>query len=76
MKIVVLTLALTLLSLISHTNAGNPLIMVFAKTCQKNESASEEDVENLSDGIVPETPAGKCLLGKNDLKLFSSKLNH
>lgn len=70
MKTILIISALTFLCVVSYTSAGNPMIKAYARTCQKQENASEADVDKLADGIVPETPEGKCLSGKHGSKAF------
>lgn len=58
--------------------ATNSMIASFAKTCQTQENASDKDVENLSNGIAPETAEGKCLaacLGKQYSVIQENKLS-
>lgn len=63
---------------INDALATNSMIATFAKTCQTQEGASDKDVENLSNGIAPETKEGKCLaacLGKQYNVFEDNKLS-
>lgn len=64
MKCIAVLAVLTLLCVVDYTSATNALLASFAKPCKKEENASDQDVTDLSNGIPPETPEGKCLTGK------------
>jgi hypothetical protein len=58
--------------------AGNAMIKSFSKKCKTDEGASDDDVENLSNGIAPETKEGKCLaacMGKQYGLMKDDKIN-
>lgn len=44
-----------------YVSSNNVLIKSMSSSCQKQENASDQDVDDLSNGIAPKTPEGKCL---------------
>lgn len=59
---VFLVLAVTLCAVIEQSSGSKELIKLLGKKCIKDENASEDDVDLLSEGKLPTTPEGKCFM--------------
>jgi PBP/GOBP family len=59
---VFLVLAVTLCAVIEQSSCSKELIKLLGKKCIKDENASEDDVDLLSEGKLPTTPEGKCFM--------------
>lgn len=59
-------------------SASSALIKTASQSCKRAENASDKDVDDLSNGIAPETPEGKCLaacMGKKYNIIKDNKLS-
>ena len=63
MKSFAVLVVLVVLGCVHQVVANGGLIKLFAGTCKTAEKASDKDVDDMSKGVVPETPEGKCLAG-------------
>lgn len=63
MKCLAFVTILCLVCAFERTSADNQMEMVdeAIKQCKEDTGASEQDLENLSNGISPSTPEGKCM---------------
>lgn len=61
MKCFAVLIAACLVVATRYVSANNVLIKSMSTSCQKQENASDQDVDDLSNGIAPNTPEGKCL---------------
>lgn len=73
MKCFAVLAVLTFLCVFNHVSANVALIKALAGTCKTAEKASDDDVDKLAEGKVPETPAGKCLAGELRSKMTLKK---
>ena len=61
MKLCLILLTFTFIFISVDAGQFTAKIKSIAGKCQKKENASDNDVENVSEGLAPETPEGKCL---------------
>lgn len=62
MKFFVLLASLCFACVTDKVFAGGQLVKTLAIPCQIETDASDQDIEDLSNGVVPETTEGKCML--------------